>query len=181
VYFIHQKNDKTMKTKMILILINLSIFNFSYGQNTGPDLTARTGLSGLQFMTGHWTGSGWMTGRDGQKHSFIQSEEVQFKLDSTLLLVEGIGRSEGKIIHNALAIVTFNKNDGNYIFQSYLSDGRNGSFTGELVDGKFYWYPNENIRYIISLNEKNQWYENGEMKRNDDWFQFFEMTLDRTE
>ena len=69
--------------------------------------------------------------------------------------------------------------DRNYTFQSYLSNGRNGRFIAELISGKFYWYPNENIRYVINLNEKGQWHEEGQMKRNEDWYQFFEMILDR--
>jgi hypothetical protein len=35
------------------------------------------------------------------------------------------------------------------------------------------------MRYIIYLNDKGQWHETGEMKRENDWFQFFEMTLDK--
>lgn len=78
-----------------------------------------------------------------------------------------------------MAIVTYDKADKNYNFSSYLSTGRSGDFKGELIDGKFYWYLNENMRYIISLNDKGQWYETGEMKGENDWFQFFEMTLDK--
>ncbi len=37
------------------------------------------------------------------------------------------------------------------------------------------------MRYIITLNEKGQWFEIGEMERNNEWFKFFEMTLDRKE
>jgi hypothetical protein len=35
------------------------------------------------------------------------------------------------------------------------------------------------MRYIIFLNEKGQWYEKGEMKRDAGWFQFMEMTLNK--
>ena len=85
------------------------------------------------------------------------------------------------IIHNAMAIVSYNKKGANYTFQSYLQNGRKGEFKGELLDGKFYWYPSVNMRYIIELNEKDQWYEIGEIKRDEIWYQFFEMTLDRIE
>ena len=118
-------------------------------------------------------------GRDRTKSEFVQSEKIQFKLDSTVILIEGLGKSNGIITHNAMAIISFNKEDSNYIFQSYVQNGQKGEFKGELVDGKFYWYLNENMRYIIWINENEQWYETGEFNREGKWYQFFEMTLDR--
>ena len=35
------------------------------------------------------------------------------------------------------------------------------------------------MSYIIFLNENGQRYEGGEVKHGGNWFQFFEMTLDR--
>ena len=55
--------------------------------------------------------------------------------------------------------------------------GQNAEFEGELIDNKFHWYPNENVRYIIWLDDNNNWYETGEYKKGDAWSQFFEMTL----
>ena len=50
-----------------------------------------------------------------------------------------------------------------------------------MKEGKFYWFPNEQVRYIITLNEKGQWFEIGEYNMGDRWIQFFEMTLDKVE
>jgi len=55
----------------------------------------------------------------------------------------------------------------------------NAEFKAEIIGNKLYWYPNENVRYIIWKNEKEQWYEKGEYKRENSWNQFFEMTLDK--
>jgi len=120
-------------------------------------------------------------GRDGQKAEFVQTEKIHFKLDSTAILIEGLGKKGDEVIHNAMAIVSYNKEDNNYFFQSYLQNGRKGEFKGEIIDGKFYWYPGETMRYIIELNDKGQWFEIGETKHGDKWFQFFEMTLDRVD
>lgn len=109
----------------------------------------------------------------------MQTETISFKIDSTAILIEGLGTSNGKVVHNAMAILSYNKADNNYTFHSYLANGREGKFKAELIDSKLYWYPMDNMRYIIFLNEYGQWYETGEMKRGEDWFQFFEMTLDR--
>jgi hypothetical protein len=151
----------------------------AYAQETETDKEAQTAIAKLHFIVGEWTGTGWMMGRDGQKHPFNQTEIIKYKLDSTAIIIEGLGKTNEKVIHNALAIVTYNKADNDYDFRSYLSNGRGGDFKAELIDGKFYWYPNDNMRYIIYLNDKGQWYETGEMKKENKWFQFFEMTLDK--
>lgn len=169
-----------MKTLTLIytatMLITASIAN---AQDLKIDKEAQKAISQLEFIVGDWDGTGWMMGRDGQKHPFNQTEKIEFKLDSTAILIEGLGKSNKKIIHNAMAIVTYNKNEMNYNFRSYLSTGRSGDFKAELIDEKFYWYPNKNMRYIIYLNNKGQWYETGEMKRENEWVQFFEMTLDK--
>jgi hypothetical protein len=165
--------------KSILVFALLMATTVSIAQDLQTNENNKREVSKLGFMVGDWKGSGWMMMQDGQKHSFIQTENIRFKLDSTALLIEGLGYDNGKIIHNALAVVTFQQNDNRFSFQSYLSNGRQGKFNAELKDDKFYWYPMENMRYVISLNEKGQWFETGEMKRGEQWFQFFEMTLDR--
>ena len=88
---------------------------------------------------------------------------------------------KGLVTHNALAVISFNKEENTYNFQSYMSNGRSGSFKAELIENKLFWYPVDNIRYIIFINDEGQWYETGEMNRNEQWFQFFEMTLDKEE
>jgi len=169
-----------MKIKVLILLTSILITNYSIGQSFETDSISQSEVSKLQFIIGKWEGKGWMMGPNG-KSEFDQTENIQFKLDSTAILIEGLGKTNGMVIHNAMAVVTFNKTDGDYTFQSYLQNGRKGEFKAELIDEKFYWYPNDNIRYIISLNDKDQWFEIGEMKRGESWFQFFEMTLDRVE
>ncbi len=166
------------KTKLIILVFTF-ITTITFGQSTITDLTMQTELNKLKFMEGRWEGNGWMYGRDGFKSEFIQTENIQFKVDNTLLYIEGLGKSDGKIVHNALAIISFDKEKGHYNFRSYMANGMNGDFKAELIDGKLYWYPTDFIRYIIYLNKNNQWYEKGEMNRGGNWMQFFEMTLDR--
>jgi hypothetical protein len=165
--------------KLTLIFTLLFISGLSHAQKVETDKEAKDAISKLEFIVGDWAGAGWVMGRDGQKNAFTQTEAIKFKLDGTAILIEGLGKNNGEITHNALAIVSYNKSAKNYNFSSFLSTGRGGVFKAELLDNKFYLYPNENMRYIIFLNEKKQWYETGEMKRGNDWFQFFEMTLDK--
>jgi hypothetical protein len=168
-----------MKTFTTIILMCCITAGMARTQLYSVDETSKAEISKLEFMCGNWEGSGWMMGRDGQRHEFRQTEDLRFKLEGTALLIEGHGESNGETVHKALAIVRWNKEKEEYTFSSFLPDGRGGDFRAELKDGKFYWYPNEFITYIISLNEKGQWYETGEMKRGEQSYQFFEMTLDR--
>ncbi|RYG33508.1 MAG: hypothetical protein EOO01_33145 [Chitinophagaceae bacterium] len=166
-----------MRILIIIMAIMLSLASFA--QPIQTDSVASKQIGQLKFLTGSWKGNGWMMMADGKKHFFDQTEKVQFKLDQTLLLIEGNGAAEGKPIHNALAIVNWNAKDNQYTFRSWLSTGRGSEFKAEMKDGKFYWYPNTNMQYIIYLNEKGQWYEFGEIKRKEEWVRFFEMTLDK--
>ncbi|XCF05539.1 hypothetical protein ABI125_12490 [Tamlana crocina] len=166
--------------KQIIYSIAIAIFTtatvFSQNSETNPILKNK--IKELSFMEGNWKGTGWMMNRNG-KSEFSQTEEVQFKLDSTAILIEGKGISNGKVIHNALAILTYDKNKEHYSFRSYLPSGMTAEFKAEIIDNKLYWYPNENVRYIVWLNENKQWYEIGEYKRGEKWNKFFEMTLDK--
>lgn len=166
---------KSVSSLLLCFLISISTF----AQMGGTDQEAKEAMRKLAFIEGKWAGEGWMMGQDGQKNPFSQTEDISFKLDGTALLIEGKGMDGDQTIHNALAIVTYNKKDKNYSFQSYLANGMAGKFKAELIEDKFYWYPMENMRYIIFLNEEGQWKEIGEMKQGENWFQFFEMTLDK--
>ena len=170
-----------MKTKIFATAIAILLANSSFAQQLATDSVIKKEISKLEFMVGSWEGEGWMMGRDGQKMEFVQTEEIQFKLDTTTLLIEGLGKHNEVVTHNALAIISFNKEVGDYSFLSYLQNGQKGEFKAELIENKLYWYPNENSRYIIWINSNGQWVETGEFNREDKWFQFFEMTLDRAE
>ena len=89
-------------------------------------------------MVGKWKGSGWIIGRDRQKQSFEQTEDVQFKLDHTAILIEGLGKSNGQVTHDALAVISYDKQEKHYNFHSYMSNGRSGSFKAELIENKLY-------------------------------------------
>ncbi len=168
-----------MKKNILIITVLSIISTLAFGQSKETDAMLQAELKKLSFMDGTWEGNGWMYGRDGIRHEFEQTENIQFKVDGTTLLIEGLGKTDGKIIHNALAIISYDKEKSHYNFRSYLANGMSGDFKAELIDGKLFWYPTDFIRYIIYLNETGQWYEKGEMNREGKWMQFFEMTLDK--
>lgn len=140
---------------------------------------AQKKMSELSFLEGNWKGSGWMMGQDRQRMTFDSEETVQFKLSGTILEVEGVGKFEGKVVHQALAVISVAEGEGKFDFTSILQSGEKGTYKAEMVDGKLYWYPVEQVRYIIQINEKGQWFEVGEYNAGDQWYKFFEMTLNK--
>ncbi len=166
-----------MKNLILLLFMNIALLPAISSQSFETDKEAQSQIQKLDFLIGDWKGQGWRTSPNGEKHHFEQTEKVQFKLDSTAVLIEGKGIAEGKVIHNALAVITSDKDSEAYSFQSFLQNGMKGTFKAEIIDGSLYWYPSENVRYIININQKGEWHEIGEFNRQENWMKFFEMTL----
>lgn len=78
-------------------------------------------------------------------------------------------------------MISYNQSDKNYDFQSILANGLKGRYKAEMKDGKLYWYPTPNTEYIIWLDDIGRWVEKGELKSGDQWFQFLEMTLTKSD
>lgn len=140
---------------------------------------AQKKLAQLSFLEGKWKGSGWMMGQDRVRLTFEQEEDVQFKLSGTLLEVEGTGKSQGKVVHHALAVISIAEGEGKFDFTSFLQSGEKGIYPAELIDGKLYWYPVKEVRYVIEINDQGQWFEIGEYNAGTQWYKFFEMTLEK--
>lgn len=151
-----------------------------------PSMTEahKEALSKLDFMAGEWEGSGWMFTQAGKKETFEQTENIQWKLEGAVLMIEGQGKNEGKVVHDALAIISYDPRKEAYGFRSYLANGMSGDYAAKiLAENTLEWTieaPGRIITYIITINEKGQWYEKGMMKMGErPAFQFFEMTLDK--
>ena len=126
-----------MKMKKLITLALLILFYWSVKAqlSVSPDHQAQMGK--LDFLTGSWTGEGWIQMGPQGKEDFTQTEQIQKKLDGTLLMIEGLGKSKGseeKVVHNAFAIISYDQQNGSYRFQSYLADGRQVE-GGAQVDG----------------------------------------------
>lgn len=169
-----------MKTILKILLMMWCVPSLTIqAQHFETDTVAQRHVSQLSFLTGDWAGEGWMMSQTGERAAFNQTEKVRMKLDGTALLIEGKGVSNGVVIHNALAVLSYDRENGNYDFNSFLQNGRKGLYEAEMIDGDFYWYPGDNVRYIIRIDDDGKWVEKGEFKSGDQWVQFFEMTLER--
>lgn len=145
----------------------------------------------IEFLAGRWSGGGWIMLGPGKKQNFSGTETVASKLDGTVLVIEGVHRAEiepgapEKVIHNALAVVSFDPATKKFRFQSYLADGRNTSADAEAPEkDTFIWSMKDarggTSRFTIKLDEKGNWVEIGEYSMDGKtWRQFFEMKMQR--
>lgn len=172
------------KQFLMLVATVLLITMNSYGQPAmKPDSLTISSMEKLSFLTGDWTGEGWIQmGRN--KHHFSQSETVTQKVNNSVIVIDGQGiDSETKqIIHQAFAVISFDKFQNEYLMRAFRADGNYIDAEAKVDEnGSFVWgftHPQAGqMRYTISLKD-GKWFETGEMSRDgNNWFQFFEMTL----
>jgi|GEM_PF-495284 len=177
-------------TGILLIVLVCSILVSAQEQPGKEQISA---MRKLNFLTGNWKGSGWIFLRNGQRSEFNEKENIKWKLDSLLLVIEGLGTNnnsnggETRTVHNAYAIVYYNNQTGNYHWQSFISSGQSMLSNASLInDSTLVWQmdisPQMKIRYTIAVSGGKIWNEIGEMSNNGkDWNKFFGMNLTRAD
>lgn len=142
----------------------------------------RTEMKKLENMVGQWKGSGWMQ-QGAKRETFTGTETVQRKVDGLALLVEGkFNDPEGKVIHETLAVISFDAKMSKHRFRTYLASGISGEHDIKVLETGWQWgfsFPNGTIRYDIKI-ENNIWFETGEFSKDGKtWMKFFEMKLEK--
>lgn len=153
---------------------------------TRPDPAEQIKAMGkLDFLIGNWEGEGWMD-FGGTRANFHGTEVVQRKLNGVTLLVEGsffAKRESGEPfpVHTTLGVISFDPQQKNYRFQSWLAQGTSGERELTVLDRGFQWEmrnPRGVVRYTTTISEKGEWVEIGERSADGtNWQKFFEMTL----
>jgi hypothetical protein len=135
-----------------------------------PNVEAqRAAMKKLDFLVGTWCGEVRVHRGPGEPLELAQTEEVQYKLDGLVLLIEGTGRStsDGKPVFRALATVSYDDAAGQYRMRAY-NDGRYMETELKLPErGKgFAWglaFGPAQMSYVMALNDKGEWTETGDM------------------
>ncbi len=171
-------NRKILFTVVVLLA---GFINISAQQQNTADLQ-RAEVKKLESMVGKWQGSGWIM-HEGKRETFTGSETVQRKLDGLAILVEGkFTNPEGKIIHETLAVLSFNAKDSKYNFRTYLASGMSGEHELKLIADGYEWgfqVPGGTVRYTIKT-ANDVWAEIGEFSKDGKtWMKFFEMNLNK--
>jgi hypothetical protein len=85
--------------------------------------TQREAMRKLSFLAGHWSGTVTIARGPGQQLHLTQTENVEYKLDGLVLLVEGKSTSaDGKVAFSALATISYDDASHVYHFRAY-NDG----------------------------------------------------------
>ncbi|MEP6703854.1 MAG: hypothetical protein ABJB34_03525 [Acidobacteriota bacterium] len=90
---------------------------------------------------------------------------------------------EGKVVHETLAILSYDEAAKIYKFATYLATGPTGAYDFKVVPEGYQWgftTPNGGtLRYLIKA-DSNVWLETGEFSLDGKtWMKIFEMKLDR--
>jgi hypothetical protein len=91
-----------------------------------PNLDAqRAALKKLDFLVGKWSGEARVLRGPGEPLELNQTEEVQYKLDGLILVIEGIGKTkaDGRIALQAFAIISYEDESETHRMRAF-NDGR---------------------------------------------------------
>jgi hypothetical protein len=153
-----------------------------FAQPQRPDVKAQgEAMKKLAFLVGTWTGDA-TTVRSNQEIKVKQTEEVSFKLDGLVLLIEGTGRNRenGEVMFRALATVAYDDAAGVYHFRAY-NDGSYLDTGLRVPDRGFEWGYKAGpaqIAFAMKLNDAGDWVETGDVTvGNTSTQRFFDMTL----
>ena len=83
----------------------------------------REAMRKLSFLAGRWSGPVTIVRGPGEPLHLTQTEDVQYKLDGLVLLIEGKSTSaDGKVLFSALATIAYDDASHTYRFRAY-NDG----------------------------------------------------------
>lgn len=167
---------------LILVCFCLCISSV-LAQEAPPTDAQRAEMKKLESLIRQWRGSGWIL-QGAKRQNFSGTEFVQRKLDGLALLVEGnFSNPEGKVIHETLAVLSFDPKAKKHNFRTFLASGMSGEYEFKsLADGGYEWgfqIPAGRVRFTIKTNN-DSWFETGELSKDGkNWVKFFEMKLDK--
>jgi hypothetical protein len=136
-----------------------------HGQQRPNVAAQREAMKKLDFLAGKWSGEALVTRGPGDPMKLLQTEEVQFKMDGLVMLVEGAGRgSDGQIAFRALATISYDDTTATYRFRAY-HDGHYLDTELNVTPRGFAWgYAAGPVKVsnTMRLNEKGEWAETTE-------------------
>ena len=152
----------------------------THAQGLGPASDAlKQEMQKLSYFAGKWKGEAIAKQRNGTDTKVMQEENIQFKLDNTLLLIEGTGRNPentNEVLFNALAFVTYDEPAKEFKMRSHLKDGKKTDAYFKIVaENQYEW------GFDVPNNAKirnKSWYETGEYSSDGTtWYPFIELKL----
>lgn len=145
------------------LLVTLSALTLAAQAPAPVNLTAqREAMKKLSFLAGKWSGDGVVVRGRGEQMKLQQSEDIQYKLDGLLMLVEGTGRNpEGQVVFRALATVSYDDAASKYRWRAY-SEGRYLETELKVSADGFEWGFEAGpvkVANIMKLTADGKWHE----------------------
>jgi hypothetical protein len=117
----------------------------------------------LSFLAGKWEGTSTVMRGPGQSLELVQTEEIEFRNNATVLVIKGSGREKatGKIVFEALGVVSWDEEKREFTIRAY-SDGRKVDSVFESDGAGFAWGFDTGpvkIRHVMRLSEAGEWVE----------------------
>jgi hypothetical protein len=142
------------------------ILTFRLSAQHQPDLGAQAAaMKKLEFLKGTWTGEATMM-MGPQPLKLNITDDVQFKQDGLLLVLERIGRdAAGKVIFSALATVAYDDASRQYRFRAH-SSGKFMDAPFQAGDKSYEWTFAEGpatVRHVMRLGSQGEWVEFAEL------------------
>lgn len=122
----------------------------------------RESMHKLSFLAGRWSGPITVNRGPGEPLHITQTEDVQYKLDGLVMLIEGQSTSsDGKVMFNALATVSYDDASHTYRFRAY-HDGHYLDTELSVVADGFSWQFQAGPARIVNtmhLTKNGEWSE----------------------
>jgi hypothetical protein len=122
----------------------------------------RQAMQKLSFLAGRWSGSVTVIRGPGEPLHLTQTEDVQYKLDGLVLLVEGKSTDAGgKALFNALATIFYDDDTHTYHFRAYNA-GHYLDTELSVPENGFSWGFTAGPAHIVNtmhLTDKDEWNE----------------------
>lgn len=132
------------------------------GAPANPVAMQREAMQKLSFLAGHWSGPATIRRGPGEPLHVTQTEEVQYKLDGLVLLIEGKSTdADGRVVFSALATVAYNDATHTYRFRAY-HDGQYLDTELTVPENGFSWSFDSGPAHIVNtmhLTAKGEWNE----------------------
>jgi hypothetical protein len=155
------------------MLAVLVLLGAASAQQPGSNSVAaqRDAMHKLAFLAGRWSGPVTITRAPSDPLQLTQTEDVQFKLDGLVLLIEGksVG-ADANAQFEALATITFDDAAHAYRFRAY-SDGHYTDTELSVANDGFSWGFMAGPAHIVNtmhLTGKREWHESTEVTMGDD-------------
>jgi hypothetical protein len=167
---------------MLALVISLLLVSPLIAQERGLTPEHKAALERLEWLAGDWKGKATIQMGPQQESHADQEEKVWKGAGGTVYVIQGLGKEEGRVIHDALAVLSWDPTEKAYRLRAYTADGRSVDADVEVNESSVIWSfktPRGRVRYVIQQTPEGQWHEEGFFISPDGERKFFEMTLER--